>query len=123
MGQLVTLVGSQACDLLLPKPRVKGGASRLVLWAAGSSFSSLHLGGEGRLRYTKNKLKDVGISLPQFLNVLVYFCIGQRSFKESGVCPPGMSLPLNPVSLLNQGVGKVKELPLFPEQLPCFTLA
>lgn len=39
----------------------------------GSSFSSLHPGGEGGLSYTKSKLKAVGISLPQFRSVLEYF--------------------------------------------------
>lgn len=39
----------------------------------GSSFFSLHPGGEVRLSYTKSKLKAVGISLPQFHSVLEYF--------------------------------------------------
>lgn len=72
MGQLVTLLGSQACGLFLPKPCAKVEASRLVLWAADSSFSAFHLGGEGR-PYTENELKAVGISFHQFLKVLECF--------------------------------------------------
>lgn len=49
---------------------------------------SLHLEGEGQLSYTKTSSKLLAflcLSFSMFLNI---FGVGQRSFKESGVCPP-----------------------------------
>lgn len=57
------------------------------------------LGGEGRLSYSKNKLKAVGISLPQFLNIFEYFWHWLKGlFKSQVSAHLHMSLPLNQIS-------------------------